>query len=105
MKGKEMEKKIEVTTLKISIGNRELELSVEDAKKLHAALSELFSTKVKHEHHYDGWRWPYTSPVITYTAGTATGTVVASDSVTITDATLTTKAYLDSAKVMNPEGQ
>ena len=88
---RQMEKQIEVTTLKIQIGKRELELTVSDAKKLHAALTELFGNTVKHEHHYDGWRWPYLQPVFTYSASSGEtfqlGAVSNPDSVTIINCT------------------
>ena len=63
-----MEKEIKIDSLNIKIGGREIELSLDEAKKLHKALSEIFTVdkKVEHVHHYDYYRyWPqyYSQPV------------------------------------------
>ena len=63
-------KEVAVTHIKILMGKREVELTVEEAKKLKAALEEIFGQKVvektEHIHHYDYWpKWYkyYDSPV------------------------------------------
>lgn len=74
-----MTKKVEASEVVIKkvvlkIGDKELSLSIEDAKKLHEVLAELFKEPqvvkevVKEEHHhYPSYpvypTWPYTGPV------------------------------------------
>lgn len=58
-----MEKEIKIDSLKISIGKKEVELSVEEAKKLKKALEDIFGKEVVHEHHHDWWYRPYISTV------------------------------------------
>jgi len=41
-----MEKEIKVTKLTIELGNKTIELSVEDARKLHDALNDIFQKEV-----------------------------------------------------------
>lgn len=61
---------IKVDSINITIGKKEISLSVEEAKKLHAALDELFKTRIEYR---DYWRWniPYfiygSSSNVTYT--------------------------------------
>jgi len=62
-----MEKEIKIDSINITIGKRDLSLSIEEAKKLHSALNDLFGAKI--EYRDWGWRW---SPVVTYT-GTSSG--------------------------------
>ena len=65
-----MEKEVTIQSIKITMGKREVELSIEEAKKLKKALEEIFGTKViektEHIHHYDNWGqyWPryYNAP-------------------------------------------
>lgn len=59
-----MEKEITIKSIKILMGNREVELSIEEAKKLKKALEEIFGEKIvnktEHIHHYDRYGlWPY----------------------------------------------
>jgi hypothetical protein len=54
-----MEKEIKVESLKISIGKKEIELNIDDAKKLKKALEDIFGKEVVHEYHYDWWYRPY----------------------------------------------
>lgn len=54
-----MDKEIKVESLKISIGKKEIELNIEDAKKLKKALEDIFGKDVVHEYH-DCWYYrPY----------------------------------------------
>lgn len=63
-----MDKEIEVKSLKLAIGKREIDLTIEEARKLRTALDEIFGTgTIRHEHHYDRWWWPASLPIITYT--------------------------------------
>ena len=60
-----MEKEIKVESLKISIGKKELNLTVEEAKKLKTALEDLFGKDVIHEHHHD-WYYKYWNTATPY---------------------------------------
>jgi len=53
-----MEKEVSIQSIKILMGKKEVELSIEEAKKLHKALAEIFAEKVveKTVHHYDHYR-------------------------------------------------
>lgn len=70
-------KKIEIASLKIRIGKKELELTPKECDELYKALHGIFGDEiVKHHHHYDQrWYWPYSQPVVTY-AGATTPTYV-----------------------------
>lgn len=60
-----MDKQIEISSIKITIGKKEIDLSPEDAKKLHQALNDMFGEKkTEVVHHYDYYRyWPiYSTP-------------------------------------------
>jgi hypothetical protein len=53
------QKDIKVESVNIKIGGREINLSVEEAKKLKSALEDLFGKEVVHEY-LDKWYWrPY----------------------------------------------
>ena len=56
-----MEKEVTIQSIKILMGKREVELSIEEAKKLKKALEEIFGTKViektEHIHHHDYYRY------------------------------------------------
>lgn len=55
-----------IKKITIDIAGTEVEVTPQQAKNLHEALSELLGLDkpeaVKHIHHYDRWYWPYTSP-------------------------------------------
>lgn len=53
-----MEKEVSIQSIKILMGKKEVELSIEEAKKLHKALAEIFQEKIveKTIHHYDYYR-------------------------------------------------
>jgi hypothetical protein len=54
-----MDKQIEISSIKITIGKKEIELSPEDAKKLHQALNDMFGKKeIITQHEYYRY-WPY----------------------------------------------
>ena len=70
------EKKIKIDKLILTIGKKEILLTVEEAKELQAALSELFAAKEIHHWHTkevvrEGITWPYQWP-ITYKYGSGT---------------------------------
>ena len=84
-----MEKEIKIESLKINIGKKEIELSVEEAKKLKKALEDIFGKEIVHEHHHDWWYRPY-YPVQPYYWGTiacgGTSNLTSSISASITNA-------------------
>lgn len=47
------EKTIEISSLTLNIGSREIALSIDEARKLKAALDNLFKTETVHHWHYD----------------------------------------------------
>lgn len=54
-------KKIELIKLTIQIGDTKVNVTKDEARDLHKALSEMFGTKTEHVHHYDyhrPWYWP-----------------------------------------------
>lgn len=55
------DKEIKITNVVLQIGGKTIELSVEDAKKLRDALSDLFQKEVVREehHHHDYHRYPW----------------------------------------------
>jgi hypothetical protein len=55
------DKQAVIKKLVLQLGEKEISLSIEDAKKLHAALNEMFEQKIIREehHHYSPWRWYY----------------------------------------------
>lgn len=64
-----------ITSIKLNVSDVEIELSVEEAKKLQRELNDVFGDKTVVERHYE--RWPYWwAPVyndpykITYGGGT-----------------------------------
>lgn len=80
-----MEKEVKIQSIKILMGKREFELSIEEAKKLKQALEEIFGTKVientKHIYHHDYYRWfqPYYSSSFESPKEYAFGTVYCSN--------------------------
>ncbi len=46
----------------LQLGRKEVELTLEEAKKLYEGLSELFETKTVERFHYPWWTWSY--PVV-----------------------------------------
>lgn len=56
---KEKETKVEVTSLKLTIGDQKISLSLDEAKKLKAALDELFKTENHFHSHYNYDYWKY----------------------------------------------
>lgn len=70
-----MEKEIKVESLKISIGKKEIELNIEDAKKLKKALEDIFGKEVVHEHH-DHWYYRYNYPYNSYWGTITCGNLV-----------------------------
>lgn len=64
-----------IEKLTLRLGGKQIELTVEEAKKLHAALNEMFERKViveeRHVHNdYPRWTWGYPWTTITYTPTT-----------------------------------
>jgi hypothetical protein len=55
-------KSVEITKIKLQLGQKEIELTVEQAKKLKASLDELFGKEVIKEVHHDRWNWRYRWP-------------------------------------------
>lgn len=56
----------------LDVGGKKIELTTDQAKKLHAALDELFGAKDCPSPIYierDPWRWPYRRYEITYGTG------------------------------------
>lgn len=57
----------------LQLGKKEVELTLDEAKKLYEGLSELFEQKVVVQHHYSNpwWTWSYpavpvyTNPIVT----------------------------------------
>ena len=62
------DKEIKITSLNLVIGKKELQLTVEESKKLYAALKEMFDKEViKEVYHYPYWTWNY--PKYTWFSG------------------------------------
>ena len=56
-----------IKELKLQLGEKEVSLTIEEAKKLKAALDELFGKEVVKEiHHHDYWQWWPNWPQVTY---------------------------------------
>lgn len=49
--------KVEIKTLKIKMGKKEVEITVDEARKLHEVLAQLFGDKVVKEVHHDHYPW------------------------------------------------
>ena len=66
----EKETKVEVKKIKFKVGDNNLELSLNEAKKLHEVLGELFGKQIvqEHHHHYDRW-WYNPYPNVIYCSG------------------------------------
>ena len=55
--------KIEITTIKLQLGKKEIELTVAEARKLRDQLSELFGKEIVREVHYrNGYKWYWEDP-------------------------------------------
>ena len=69
------EKTVSIQSIKILMGKKEVELSIEEAKKLKSALEEIFGVKIiektEHIHHHDYFRYwkPYYVNPIHYDFG------------------------------------
>ena len=63
------DKEVEITKVKLNLGGKEIELTVEQARKLKAALDDLFGKEVIRECHSHAW-WYY--PQYTYICTTPT---------------------------------
>ena len=84
------EKEVLVKRVVVAIGGREITLTVDEAKKMRAALNELFGKEVIKEvraehHHYDRWYWngaykqettPWQTPIVWCDTGTSTGQAI-----------------------------
>ncbi len=63
-------KEVEITTIKLKLGQKEVDLTVEEARSLVAKLNELFNTgtvkelvrDVHHYHDFPRYYWYYTNP-------------------------------------------
>lgn len=53
------DEKMEISKIVVKMGKKEVDLSVEDARKLFRLLEEMFGEKiVHHDHYYPYWRYP-----------------------------------------------
>jgi len=66
---------IEIKGIILNIGDKEVNLTIKEARKLKAVLDELFKVEVKetHHHHNNDWNQPYVNPTITYIDGDTSG--------------------------------
>lgn len=69
-----MSKQCEITKIVVQIGKKDHTLTIEEAKRLHAALGDLFGNKmvVKHEHHHHErprYYWGWSQPCYVHTLG------------------------------------
>ncbi len=65
-----MENKTEIKKIVLQLGKKEVELTVEECKKLKEVLSEMFGKEVVREVHHDHWnRWYWDSPRIYCSTG------------------------------------
>ena len=59
-----------IRSIVLSLGEKEIELTPEEAKKLFEGLQEMFDRKVvveeRHVHHDYPWRWTWQTPTVTY---------------------------------------
>ena len=63
------EKPVEIKKMIVTISDRDITLTMDEAEKLHAALSKLFGDKtvVKHEYHQTPyWAWRHNQPTVTW---------------------------------------
>lgn len=70
---KNKETKVEIQKINIKIGDTKIILSLNDAKKLHEVLSDMFNQKVVEHYHYYNWHHyvpQNQDPIITYGTGT-----------------------------------
>ena len=71
-KGETMENKTEIKKIVLQLGKKEVELTVEECKKLKEVLSEMFGKDVVKEiHHHDYYKWYWQHPVTYYTNQTS----------------------------------
>ena len=86
-------KEVSIKKMVIQLGDRDIELKMEEAKKLQAALNELFGKEVIREVHHDRWpywQWTYIHP--TYITNTPTwGTNTVTSSMTTTGSSFSLK--------------
>lgn len=73
------ETKVEIKSINIKIGDTKLNLSMDEAKKLHEALADMFGKKVVEHHYTGGWWYNYpiyigTQPITTVSIGDSTTT-------------------------------
>lgn len=71
-KGEPMENKTEIKKIVLQLGIKEVELTVEECKKLKEVLSEMFGKDVvKKIHHHDYYKWYWQQPITYFTNKTA----------------------------------
>jgi hypothetical protein len=64
-----MENKTEIKKIVLQLGKKEVELTVEECKKLKEVLSEMFGKEVVKEiHHHDYYKWYWQNPITYYSA-------------------------------------
>ena len=81
------EEKVEIKSLKIKMGKKDVEVTIEEARKLHEVLNQLFKVKVEeHHYHHHHDHYPYIPwypvPQITWTISTGTYNAVDCDVLT-----------------------
>lgn len=65
---------VSIDKITLKIGDTKVAVTMDQAKALHAALSEMFGGhKTIIERHYDNWRWPWTQPMVTWTSSSSDG--------------------------------
>jgi hypothetical protein len=89
-------KEVSIKKMIIQLGDRDIELKMEEAKKLQAALNELFGKEVVKEIHHDRyrypyWQWVYTAPNYTVTTPTWGTNTVSGNSITTTGSSFSLK--------------
>ena len=57
-----MKMKIQIDGIKLTVGKKKLEITIDEAKELHRALNDLF--KVEVVHHYNNHWWYHPQPII-----------------------------------------
>lgn len=62
----EKENKPIISKITIQIGDTKANFTMDQARKLHAALSEMFGIKEVEKVVYRDWSWPWNRPVYTY---------------------------------------
>jgi hypothetical protein len=75
-----MEQKAEIKRIVLDLGDKEVTLSVEQAKKLKNLLSEMFGKEVIEKHiHHDNWYWKPWYPQQPYYYGSSWGNATLKD--------------------------